>query len=213
MDYRVKITIRNNRLLKAMEAKGYASARQFCLHTGMTYQYVVEIISGKCKPLNEKGFLKPIVTELLNQLDMTVEEAFTERQLKGFRKRVFEVEMTEDQALQIANPIKTTEAIAMESDVVKKLKEIIIQRCTPRQQQAIQYRFFENFTLEQIAQMMGITRERARQVINKGMEKISQAKRELQDAGMHEAFPGLGDQFILEKSPTSSSTYRRKELN
>ena len=37
MDYRVKITIRNNRLLKAIEEKGYSSVKQFCLKTGMTY--------------------------------------------------------------------------------------------------------------------------------------------------------------------------------
>jgi len=52
---------------------------------------------------------------------------FTERQLKGFKKRSFQIEMTEAEALQIANPVKTTEAIAIESDVIKKLKEILIQ--------------------------------------------------------------------------------------
>ena len=162
MDYRVKITIRNNRLLKAIEEKGYSSVKQFCLKTGMTYQNVSEIISGKRKPLNEKGFLKPFVIEMLDQLDLTQDEAFTERQLKGFKKRSFQIEMTEKEALQIANPVKTTEVIAIESDVVKKLKEIIIKKCSPRQQMAIQYYFFQNFTLEQISEKMDFTKERAR---------------------------------------------------
>jgi DNA-directed RNA polymerase specialized sigma24 family protein len=213
MDYRVKITIRNNRLLKAIEKKGYSSVRQFCLETGMTYQNVSEIISGKRKPLDEKGFLKSVVVEMLDKLDINQDEAFTERQLKGFKKRSFQIEMTETEALQIANPVKTAEVIAIESDVIKKLKEILIQKCSPRQQMAIQYYFFQNFTLEQVAEKMDFTRERARQLINKGLAQISKAKKELQDAGMYEAFPGLGDEFILEKNPNCVSSYRRKELN
>ena len=199
MDYRVKITIRNNRLLKAMEEQGYPSVMQFCKQNGLTYQYINEVVSGKCKPLNEKGFLKQSVVEMLDKLNLTVDEAFTERQLKGFRKRLFEIQMTEAEALQIANPIKTTEKIAMEGDVIRKLKQIIVERCSPRQQQAIQYRFFENFTLEQIAQMMGITRERVRQIILKGLDKISYAKKQLEEAGMYEAFPNIGDSLINRK--------------
>jgi hypothetical protein len=36
-DYRVKITIRNDRLLSKMEEMGFKSVMQFCKHTGMPY--------------------------------------------------------------------------------------------------------------------------------------------------------------------------------
>ena len=60
---------------------------------------------------------------------------------------------------------------------------------------------------------MDFTRERARQLINKGLAQISKAKKELQDAGMYEAFPRLGNEFILEKNPNCVSSYRKKEFN
>jgi hypothetical protein len=36
-DYRIKITIRNDRLLSKMEEMGFKSVMQFCKHTGMQY--------------------------------------------------------------------------------------------------------------------------------------------------------------------------------
>ena len=49
-DYRLKITIRNDRLLRAIEAKGFISVRKFCVAHGLEYQRTTEIINGKMKP-------------------------------------------------------------------------------------------------------------------------------------------------------------------
>ena len=56
-DYRVKITIRNERLLSAIEAMGCVSVRSFCLKYSEDYQRTIEIVNGKFKPINENGKL------------------------------------------------------------------------------------------------------------------------------------------------------------
>src|SRR5210317_904831 len=100
-DYRVKITIRNDRILSKIEELGFQSVMQFCKHTGMAYTYINNVINGKISPLREKGELRDVVKILLENLDMEVEDAFTERQLQGFAKNSFETKVKEKQLLQM----------------------------------------------------------------------------------------------------------------
>jgi hypothetical protein len=53
-DYRVKITIRNDRILSKIEELGYVSVLQFCKQNELQYQHTSMIISGKVKPFLEK---------------------------------------------------------------------------------------------------------------------------------------------------------------
>ena len=56
-DYRIKITIRNDRLLTAMEDMGYKSVMKFSEMNQLDYIRTAEIFRGKLKPVNEKGNL------------------------------------------------------------------------------------------------------------------------------------------------------------
>ena len=67
-DYRVKITIRNDRILSKIEELGFPSVMKFCEHTGMAYTSTNDIISGKVPPICEgkrAGELRKIVKLLL----------------------------------------------------------------------------------------------------------------------------------------------------
>ena len=94
-DYRLKVTIRNDRLLTAMENMGFESVAQFTQTQGLNYQRTGEIFNGKLKPLNNKGELTSIAKEILSILNLETDEAFTERQLKGFVKTSFEKRIEE----------------------------------------------------------------------------------------------------------------------
>ena len=64
-DYRVKVTIRNDRLLTAMEDLGYKSVMKFAEMNQLDYIRTAEIFRGKLKPVNEKGNLIPLAEEIL----------------------------------------------------------------------------------------------------------------------------------------------------
>jgi hypothetical protein len=124
-DYRLKVTIRNDRLLTAMENIGFESMAQFTKTHGLEYQRTGEIFNGKLKPLNEKGELKPLAKEILSILNLEVSEAFTERQLKGFTRTTFEKRVNEKDLLKLANPVKNHEFLLMEKDVNKVLDKML----------------------------------------------------------------------------------------
>ena len=135
-DYRLKVTIRNDRLLTAMENMGFESMAQFTQAHGLNYERTGHIFNGKLKPLNEKGELTSIAKEILSILNLETDEAFTERQLKGFVKTSFEKRVTEKALLKIADPVKNHEFLLMEKDVNKILSEML-SKLPPRYERMV----------------------------------------------------------------------------
>ena len=135
-DYRLKVTIRNDRLLTAMENMGFESMAQFTQAHGLNYERTGKIFSGKLKPLNDKGYLTPIAKEILSILNLETQEAFTDRQLKGFVKTSFEKRIEEKDLLKLADPIKNHEFLLMEKDVNRILSEML-SKLPPRYEKVV----------------------------------------------------------------------------
>ena len=177
-DYRVKITIRNDRLLSKMEEMGFQSVLKFCKHTGMPYVSTNCIFNGRLSPIKENGDVKKNVKLLLENLDMTVEEAFTTRQLEGFSKNSFETKVKEKQLLQIINKPKNLEMKAIENDVKLTLSNIFSRYLSPRYEKVLRMRYGigldTEHTLEEVGLVLQTTRERVRQIELKAIEKLKQ---------------------------------------
>jgi len=194
-DYRVKITIRNDRILSKIEELGFQSVMQFCRHTGMVYTYINNIINGKIPPLKEKGELRDVVKILLENLDMEVEDAFTERQLQGFAKNSFETKVKEKQLLQMINPVKNHESRMIEKDVKKSLNDILHEYLNPREINILLRRY--GFTGEgkvpysEIGLPFNITTERVRQIELRAINKLKQPfiRERLIATGFYDIFP------------------------
>ena len=196
-DYRVKITIRNDRILSKIEELGFPSVMKFCEHTGMPYTSTNDVISGKVTPICEgkrAGELRSIVKLLLENLDMSLEEAFTEKQLKGFAKHTYEVKVKENQLLEMINPAKNQEVKVIENDVKKEINKILFEYLNPRERYVISRR--HGFAGEdkvpywEVGLGIGVTIERARQIEARGLRKLQnpEVKKRLMATGFYEIF-------------------------
>jgi len=192
-DYRLKVTIRNDRLLTAMENMGFESVAQFTQTQGLNYQRTGEIFNGKLKPLNKKGDLIPLAKEILSILNLETDEAFTERQLKGFVKTSFEKRIKEKDLLKLADPIKNHEFLLMEKDVNKILSEMLSE-LPPRYEKVVRMinglggqptRLFGEVGLE-----LKVTVERVRQIYLKALRKLSTPSNleKLKNAGIKDVY-------------------------
>ena len=192
-DYRVKITIRNERLLAAMEGMGYKSVAEFSRNQGLNSVKVREIFSGKIPPLDREGNPKELTKEILEILNLTIEKAFTEKQLKGFKKHTFEVKIEEEKLLQIISPAKNQEIKVIEQEVKSKLSEIL-STLTPREERIVRMRFGvgmnTDHTLEEVGLQFSVTRDRIRQIEDKALRKLKHptVARKLMEAGAQDAF-------------------------
>ncbi len=192
-DYRVKITIRNERLLAAMEGMGYKSVAEFSRNQGLNGIKVRGIFSGKIPPLDREGNPKELTKEILEILNLTIEKAFTEKQLKGFKKHTFEVKIEEEKLLQIISPAKNQEIKVIEQEVKSKLSEIL-STLTPREEKILRMRFGigmdTDHTLEEVGLKFFVTRDRIRQIEARALRKLKHPSRskQLMEAGAQDVF-------------------------
>ena len=180
-DYRIKITIRNDRMLSAMEEMGYSSVASFCKKFNRPYVITAEYFAGKRSALDRHGELKDDVKDLLTILGLTPEEAFTKRQLKGFNKTSFEIKTTEDKMLSFMKPpIKNLESLMMEKEA-HKILDSMLNNLLPREREAIKFKHnIEDCpyttgkvpTWDEIGLQFSVTRERARQIYFNGIRKL-----------------------------------------
>jgi len=170
-DYRIRVSIRNNRLLKAMEAKGFKSAAQFERSYGLRKYAMIGLVNGSRPPLNKKGEITPFVKEILDILEINITDAFTEKQLQGFKKNTFTIEAKESQLMQLTSARKPLEMNLIESDV-NKLVKTLLSTLPEKYQIAIQMNLFENKPLKDVADILKVSRARAQQIILKGINRL-----------------------------------------
>jgi len=175
-DYRIKITIRNDRLLSAIEDQGFPSVAQFCAANCLDYQRITEIIRGKLKPLNQKGEPIPLVCNLLDILNISLEDAFTERQLQGFHKTSYQMRVVEKDLKKLLNPAHNQEQKMIEQDVKMKLVESFAKRLSPREEKIIRLTYGFNggreHTISEIGKIFNLSKERVRQIRMKAERKL-----------------------------------------
>ena len=192
-DYRVKITVRNDRILSKIESE-YVSVRNFCMAMNLEYQRITDLIRGT-SPINAKGEIKELVKKLMEALGCTIEELFTEKQLKGFvSHNKFETKVDEKDLIKIKQDIKPLELGMMEQDVTKVLNKIFHKFLTPREERVIRMRFgigtWSDSTLEEVGLQFQVTLERIRHIEQNAMKKLSSPEviDELRNAGIQDIF-------------------------
>ena len=194
-DYRVKITIRNERLLRAIEEKGFVSVNQFCIAYNLPYQQITEVINGKQKPIDKSNNIIKVVENLLEILQLSVDEAFTKRQLQGFHKSGYELKVKEKDLLTLVNPAQNQERKLIEEDVKKNLMEAINMRLNRRQKEMIMLRYGFNggkeHTYAELGKIFSVTVERARQIVQKAerMLKHPSVAHKVINSGLADVFP------------------------
>jgi len=192
-DYRIKITVRNDRILSKIESK-YVSVRNFCMAMNLDYQRTNELIRGT-SPINAKGEIKELVKRLMEALGCTIDELFTEKQLEGFvSHNKFETKVEEKDLIKIKQDVKPLELGIMEKDVKDVLSKIFNKFLTPREEKIIKMRFGigmdTDYTLEEIGLQFLISKERVRHITKRVIKKLSSLEviNELRNAGIQDIF-------------------------
>jgi RNA polymerase sigma factor (sigma-70 family) len=171
-DYQVRVVIRNNRLLKAIKAKGFNSPTDLARKYKICGSKIIGIISGKIKPLDRNGEIRDYVKDLLDVIDLTVEQAFTERQLQGFKKHRFVFEANETDLLQIISASKKPLEISMMEKDVKNLINNYLSILPERYAKVIKGVAYENRTLDDLGIELNVSKERIRQMYIRGLAKL-----------------------------------------
>ena len=205
--YRVKITVKNNLLLTAIEQAGYKSAAEFARAIGLTEQKVSALVALRNAPINQDGEFSLNAKRIMEALGAAPSDLWTTEQLNMKLKRNTKEDFFSAPTIQAilgGNVAQLEGSVYEESEKPeevlnkKELKaelEKVLGTLTPRETKVLQLRFgldgCGEHTLEEIGDMLDIGKERVRQIEAKALRKM-------RDPSRSKAFKGHVEDLMSE---------------
>lgn len=165
-DFNLKITVRNGRLLKAIR-ESYESVADLARRMNRCPSSVNSLVTMKQVPTNQHGW-----TELA--LDVSAMVGKDPEDL--WPKHMREIKLKKSSA-EVLLDLDSVKNIFSNGSAEKNLSQIralnqFSERLTPREKQVINRRFHERQSLEEVAKVFNVTRERLRQIEAKALRKM-----------------------------------------
>jgi len=196
-DYRVRISVRNARLLRAIEQADYRPGPPLAAAVGVSYYAVLlPYLNLTRSPLTPDGLLRECAWALCDFLRASPSDLWSDAQFTPLPKNHTSVDLDAQgvQALVSGAPC-ADDPLRLASRVqAGRMLADAIDALTPREANVIRERFFAGVTLEEVAQKLSITRERACQIEAKALRKLRSESRVSCDlAGVADVIGGTAD--------------------
>lgn len=187
-DYEVTVKIRNERILSAIRDAGYKNiseiATEMTNRNGKNDTYIrgrlYSLVGMKIPAVLMGGEWNPLVCDLCEILGVLPETLFTERQMKGVKKNSFVRTVDEEELLTLTAEYSSPDRLLIADDLSRTLTTAL-DTLTTREKTAIvkYYGLFDEgtHTLKEVGDLIGgVSQERARQIIAKGIRKLKHPK-------------------------------------
>jgi RNA polymerase sigma factor (sigma-70 family) len=196
-DYRIRITVRNARLLRTIEHAGHRPGAQFADAVGISYHNaLLPYLNLTRSPLRHDGLLRDCAWALCDFLQASPSDLWSDEQLQPLAQHQSSVDLDADSvsALITGAPAANDPLRLASHSEVGRLLQQAIDSLTPREADVIRERFFVGSTLDEVAQHLEITRERVRQIETRALHKLRQDSRTPRDlAGLADVIGGSAD--------------------
>lgn len=187
-EYRIKVTVRNNLLLTALENAGYSSVSAFCKAAGIGQTAMGRLIAMKDPPLLNTGEFSALAKKVMEELCALPTELWTPEQLTmklttNVAQRELDMNgMRAALGMNAADVFQMLEVDDSLFDEERKAKVMeVVDSLTPRERKVLVMRFgldgCKEHTLEEIAPMFEVGRERIRQIEAKALRKLKHPSR------------------------------------
>jgi RNA polymerase sigma factor (sigma-70 family) len=197
--YRVKVIVRNNLLLTAIEEAGYKSVASFARAIGYTEQQLGNLISLRKPPINKNGMFSPLAKDIMEVLGAAPHDLWTTEQLtmnlhKNSIERVANTKFLLDtnamqsilggNVLQLEGntyeDVETPDQNKTKKELASRIEESL-DSLPMRHAKILRMRFGigtdKEHTLEEVAEKYGVGKERIRQIEAKAMRLMRQPGR------------------------------------
>jgi RNA polymerase sigma factor (sigma-70 family) len=180
-EYRIKVSVRNNLILNAIEDFGYTKISKFCEEHGLNTVSVRLLIQFRKRPIEPDGEFCTVAKDLMEVLGAAPTDLWTAEQLELCLTKNFSEKAIGQRALDKLLGMDNGEliAIAPDEEFSKRESKVVLikalETLTPREQYVLVARFglgCEEQTLEEISEDIDVTRERVRQIEAKALRKL-----------------------------------------
>jgi len=183
--YLVKVSIRNNLIIKAIHKAGYRNVSQFCEQNGMGKTQLTALISLKTPPLTQDGEFRETAKSLMGHLCALPTDLWTTEQLTMELRRNTSTKEVDLNAMVAALGMNSEEALhliegpspekELEDKEAAEVVNEMLDTLTPREAKVLRMRFgidCSEHTLEEAGRVLDVTKERIRQIEAKAMRKM-----------------------------------------
>ena len=182
-EYKVTVKVQNNLLIAAIKEAGFDSVRSFSIASCLSYSALIGLINLKEAPLEGSGEVRPFVVKLLAALNKELDELFTLEQCMSLEKNVTEYEIGYSEIekfLPNYDPIRSIEKEDAREAMEKSLS--FLGDYDERELGVLKMRYgFEGEpkTLQEVAELYGVTKERIRQIEARALRKLRHPDRNM----------------------------------
>lgn len=185
-EYRLKVSVRNNLILKAIEEQGYTNLHKFSKTCSVSIAGLYGLINLKAAPITNDGEFSKVSKQLMEVLGACPTDLWTEEQLTlTLRTNSVERQLSKE-ALQEALQSNARSLVGLPYDEVIEKEEVeivkdVLDSLTPREAQVLSMRFGigneDESSLEEIGKHLGFTKERIRQIEARALHKMRHPSR------------------------------------
>lgn len=176
-DYRVEVKVKNNLLYNAIMTR-YKSVLEFCRIFALNPNDVGRFINMHEKSLyNKQGELRVLVRKLCDSLGKSIGELFPSQYYLEKNVAVREMDKEDMVSLESCPEVLNLPApdVMLEDTNLDEMKDrlnVVISMLLPREQEVIRSRHYKEETYHSIADRLGVTTERVRQIEKKALSKM-----------------------------------------
>ena len=182
-EFRLKVSVRNNLLLSAIETQGYVSVAEFERACELGSGSINNLVAMREAPILQSGEFSQKAKLVMEVLGAAPTDLWTEQQLtiklktnSGERaidanlvQHLLEQKNRNDYLPSPEDLLLAAETSAIVNEVLGTLK--------PREKEVLHERFTNDSTLDEVAKIHGVHKERARQIEAKALRKLRDTKR------------------------------------
>lgn len=180
-EFRVKVSVRNNLLLSAVEAAGYKTQAEFCRATGVTQLELSKYVTFREAPIANSGEFRESAKRIMEALGACPTDLWTEQQLfMELHKNKSIVEMTYGEALAAFNhgsfrEIEGPEAESGKAMLARSIDKILDEAVRPREGKILRLRYgigCKEHSMHEVAKIFDVSVERVRQIECTALRKL-----------------------------------------
>lgn len=180
-EYRLRITVRNNLILRAIDALGFSTVAAFCRQYGLKDTAVSLLVSMRKPPINQSGEFCAEAKELMEALGAAPSDLWTDKQLTMRLDRNSGERVVDEGAIEylLESNVSAMTLPSPEDDLAERqggrLVEAMLSTLTPKEASVIRLRNglgCDEHTREEIAEQFDVTRARIGQIEAKALRKL-----------------------------------------
>jgi len=196
-DYLIEIKVKNNHLLKKIKEQGYKSVAEFARAIGIQQPVIARFVTLKQPAIDRNGRWRKSVELMAEALKCEPADLFPLQHIEKALKRSsasFEADINDVAAFLTGGEDTARTALehVTQEESMREVSESF-EFLTPKEQHVLRLRFGmdnpEESTLQEIANMYGLTRERIRCIEARALRKL---KHPQISRNLREAAAGLG---------------------